>query len=328
MNKNLDQDSIKNKNIYKQKALTPFKRVQELAHCFIKSLPMFIKSNNSKKYLEDINLSDWYSPSNPVKQSQDLVITWIGNSSFLIQISRFNILVDPIFYDSMFLFKRVLPAGIDINNLPKIDFILISHDHADHMNYKSLLELKKHNAIILTPMGTKRWFENNKFENVFEFDWWQNFVFTLDTQTIEFNFLPAVHWSGRSINQINKSLWGSWMITANNKNIYFAGDTAYDNHFKDIAQKFNSIDVALLPISPVEPRKIVKYSHIDSFEAVKAFIDLNANNFIPMHWGTFKANLDTFYLPVQKLNQYWAEQQNFLGNKKLHVLKFGQSIQF
>lgn len=322
-----NQDNIKLKNIYREKVLSRFSRAKEITTTFAKSLPMFIRSKNSFKYLQNINLKEWYAPSIPESSSEILKITWIGHSSFLIQVLGINILVDPIFFDLMFLYKRVIKPGIAIKHLPKIDFVLISHDHADHLDHKSLLELKKFNPKILIPKGVISWFNKNNFINVKEFDWWQDFNFTLKNKIFKFSFLPAVHWSGRKYAQINKSCWGSWMITANNKNIYFAGDTAYHNHFKEIAKDFD-IDVALLPIGPVEPREVVKYSHIDSNEAVKAFIDLNAKNFIPMHWGTFKTNLDNFYSPVQKLYISWFEQEKFLINKNLHVLKFGQKISF
>jgi L-ascorbate metabolism protein UlaG (beta-lactamase superfamily) len=326
MNNNFDQENKINKYIYREKNLTPAARVKELVGTFAKSLPMFVSSKKSVKYLQNINLKDWYTPSIPEFSSEILKITWIGHSSFLIQIMGLNILIDPIFFDLMLLYKRVIKPGIDIKNLPKIDFILISHDHADHLDYKSLLELKKFNSKILIPKGTINWFNKNNFINIKEFDWWQDFIFNFKNKIIKFSFLPAVHWSGRKYAQINKSCWGSWMISANNKNIFFAGDTAYDKHFIDIAKDFE-IDVALLPIGPVEPRNIVKHSHMDSIEAVKAFIDLNAKNFIPMHWGTFKVNLDNFYLPVKKLYSCWQEHEYNLKTKNLCVLKFGQSIQ-
>ncbi len=326
MSKNLDLGNKINKYIYREKVLGRFARAKELAINFAKALPMSLRSCNSSKYLQGVKLADWYTPSIPDSYSEDLKITWIGHSSFLIQISGINILVDPIFYGLMFLYKRVLPSGINIKDLPKIDYVLISHDHADHFDYKTLLELKKFNPTILIPEGTSSWFFKNNFLKVIELDWWQDCFFYFNNKEIKFSFLPAVHWSGRKYSQINKSFWGSWMITVNYKNIYFAGDTAYDNHFKDIAQYFKTIDIALMPIGPVEPRDTVKFSHLCSKQAVKAFIDLNAENFIPMHWGTFKLNLDTFSLPIQRLHDSWEENKEFLSNKKLHVLKFGECV--
>ncbi|MFH1461633.1 MAG: MBL fold metallo-hydrolase [bacterium] len=117
------------------------------------------------------------------------------------------------------------------------------------------------------------------------------------------------------------------MISFNSQNIYFAGDTAQGHHFRQIAEKYPSIDVALMPVSPCNPREFVKESHLDAYEAVRAFIDLNARIFIPMHWGTFRINLDKFDEPIQLLKNSWNSLGNSLINKNLQVLKFGQRLE-
>lgn len=306
--------------------LSPWNRVKELFITFIKSLPMTLSSRSSVKYLGATKLNNWYEPSIPNRKEKDPIITWIGHSSFLIQLENYNILIDPIFNDLMFLYKRNCAPGIALKDLPKIDFILISHDHADHMNYKTLLQLKKYNSTILIPKGLRSWFDANGFKNVIEKKWWEEEIFNFDDNNLKFTFLPALHWSGRSVTKINKSVWGSWMISSASKNIYFAGDTAYAKHFSQIAKKFNNIDIALMPIGPCKPRQFVKYSHLDAEEAVQAFIDLGAKKFIPMHWGTFKMNMDNFNDPINMLNNSWNKFSLLLKNKKLNVLKFGQSF--
>jgi L-ascorbate metabolism protein UlaG (beta-lactamase superfamily) len=140
--------------------------------------------------------------------------------------------------------------------------------------------------------------------------------------------LPANHWSGRNIFNINKTLWGSWLIESNYTKIYFGGDTAYDTHFKDIGKTFSPINIALMPIGPCEPRKYLKNSHINSSEAIKGFIELGAQEFIPMHWGTFRAGSDSFLDPINFLKKEWEEQKEKLLNKKLNILRPGESIKF
>ncbi|MBD3273496.1 MBL fold metallo-hydrolase [Candidatus Dependentiae bacterium] len=307
---------------------TNFQRIKELIQAFFKSLPMSLTSKNSKKYFGAVKFQDWFTPTIPPEKSEDLLITWIGHSSFLIQVGGFNILVDPIFDDLMFLYKRNFKPGILLNDLPKIDFILISHNHGDHFHKKTILKLRNHNAKILIPKGMKFWFDYNNFTEVYEKDYWQESIFELDNKKIKIDFLPAIHWSGQHLFDINKSIWGSWMISCKDKNIYFAGDSAYGNHYKEISKKYHSIDAALMPISPCAPREFVKESHLDAHEAVKAFIDLGAKNFIPMHWGTFRINLDQFDYPIQLLNKSWNSFSENLNDKKLHVLKFGQRVKF
>lgn len=302
-----------------------FYNVLKLTISFFRSLPMAMTSKKSKKYFGELNPENWFLETVPLEKSKDLIVTWIGHSSFLIQLNNKNILIDPIFEDLMFLYKRNFSPGISLKNLPKIDYILISHDHADHLHRKTLLKLKNYNATIFVPKGAMNWFEKNNFENVYESEWWQNHIID---KNLKFDFLPAAHWSGQSLRDINKSICGSWMISSNNKNIYFAGDSAYGDHYKKIANKYSNIDLALMPIAPCNPRKDVKDSHLDAREAVNAFLDLNAKNFIPMHWGTFRTNLDMFYEPIELLNKSWADLQNVLFDKKLNILKFGESIRF
>lgn len=307
---------------------TKFYRIKELLQVFFRSLPMSFTSKYSKKYYGEVKVKDWFTPSVPPKFSNKPLITWIGHASFLIQLNGVNILLDPIFDNLMFFFTRNFAPGVSLDDLPKIDFILISHNHGDHFNKKTLLKLKKHNATILVPRGMKAWFEHNNFLKVKENDWWQDSLFNIGNQVIKFDFLPAVHWSGEGLLDINKSVWGSWMISSNNAKIFFAGDTAYGDHFKKIAKNFKSIDFALMPVSPCLPRKFVKEAHLDAHEAVKAFVDLGAKNFVPMHWGTFRTNLDKFYEPIHMLQNSWSFFSDSLLEKKLHILKFGQRIGF
>lgn len=307
---------MKNKN--------KFLMLFELLLSFFRSLPMSLTLKNSKKYFGKVKPRDWFFPLKPVESSINPIITWIGHSSFLIQVSGFNILIDPIFEDLIFFYKRNFPPGISFDDLPKIDFILISHNHGDHFNKKTLLKLKKHNSTILIPKGLRGWFDKNNFKEVYEKEWWQSYSIN---ENLKFDFLPAVHWSGQSPFDINKSICGSWMISAADKNIYFAGDTAYGDHFKQIATRYNSIDLALIPISPCKPREYVKESHIDAKEAIRVFLELNAKHFIPMHWGTFRINLDRFDEPIQLLKNGWQKNSSSLIDKQLHILKIGERLE-
>jgi L-ascorbate metabolism protein UlaG (beta-lactamase superfamily) len=269
-------------------------------------------------------LKDWHAPEEPLSCSLDPVITWIGHATFLIQVDGVNILTDPIFFDVSFFFPRIAPPGIPPEKLPKIDYLLISHDHRDHMEKRSLHKLVSHNPVVLVPQGLGKRLNRRGFKNVFEHNWGDKFkIQTGSHKNLTFTFLPAAHWAGCNIFNMHKSKYGSWMIEHESHTIYFAGDTSYDNHFKEIGSEFKNIDTSILPIGPVEPRHIIANSHIDAEEAFKAFKDLMAKNFIPMHWGTFQLGGERFLSPLETLKATWLRAQEAIGEKKLLILKFG-----
>lgn len=264
-------------------------------------------------------------------RSQEPIITWLGHSTFLIQVAGKNILTDPIFGSLSFVFRRLVPSVAQIQDLPEIDYVLISHNHFDHMDSTTLCGLKDRfpKMKVLVPSGDKEWFDRHLFENVSEHMWWDEIiyenVFNKDS-LLKFTFLPANHWSQRTLFDKNRSLWGSWMIEFCDFKIYFAGDTSWGPHFAQIGHEFKDIDVALLPVAPGEPRSWMKSSHINAQEAVQAFIHLKAKTFIPMHWGTFHLGFDEFYAPITLLKQSWNEFQADLKNKNLKIMKFGEMI--
>ncbi len=294
------------------------------------NIPSFFQSFMTKKKSVPA-IQNWVVSQEPIQSSKEPIITWIGHASFLIQLGGLNIITDPVFGNASWFFPRYLPPGILIDRLPNIDVVLISHNHRDHMDRASLYTLGKHkNTQFLVPHGDKRWFDRHRFDRVVEHEWWQTtkVVNNSGGNTIRFTFLPAAHWSQRGLFDKNRSLWGSWMIEIDDYTIYFAGDTAYDDHFLSIADTFSAIDVALIPVGPCEPRSWMKHSHISSEEAGKAFLDIGARHFIPMHWGTFSFGVDHFTDPVDRLRAWWYEQRDQLHTKHLHVVKIGQQLFF
>lgn len=277
-------------------------------------------------YLE----KEWIEQGHAIpERSDDLAITWIGHSGFLIQVDGYNIVTDPVFDEISTLSARVIKPAVTPDKLPPIDIVLISHNHRDHMDAQSLLAIKKWQPRVIVPVGDKKWFTKHGFLHVEEAWWWQDIVVGAESEKpMTISFLPASHWAGRGFFDANKSLWGSWLITGKKSKIYFAGDTAYADHFAVIGKKYPNIDVALMPIGPNEPRYLLTSTHISSEQAVKAFIELGAKHFIPMHWGTFEFGYDSFLLPIQRLACCWAAHVDILKHKMLHVMKFGQSRLF
>ncbi len=285
----------------------------------IDGLDIFVKTLTNKKafFKDDFEISNWIVEEKSFPRSIKPIITWIGHSTFLIQINNLNIITDPVLFDLHFLYKRNIPIGIPLEKLPKIDIILISHDHADHLCKKSILYLKKDNPMIYAPQGTLKFFKKNKISKVSEFKWDEE-ITIIDTT---FTFLKSLHWTGSNLFNLNKSLAGGWFIQSNDFGIYFAGDSLYSDHFLEIGKKFKNIDVALMPIGPNKPKKSTRGSHMRVKESVMAFFDLNAKHFIPMHWGTFSLGTDTFIGPIKKLKKEFCKIEK---EQKLSILKFGQ----
>ncbi len=295
------------------------------------TIPSFVRSLIGRKKRWPTQVSSWIAQDKPLASSIKPVITWIGHASFLVQIGGFNILLDPIFGNASPLFPRMLPPGIALKDLPPIHFVVISHNHHDHMDRASLLALRSSEARFLVPEGDEQWFERRGFGYAESFLWWKSKSFSHpnnEKNSIRFVFLPAAHWSRRGLFDMNKSLWGSWMIEYQGYRIYFAGDTAYAVHFNQIAREFCPIDIALMPIGPCEPRSWMQHVHMSAQQAAKAFLELQADHFIPMHWGTFAFGADHFDLPIRLINQWWQDNQEHVSSKKLHVVKVGQRLHF
>lgn len=294
------------------------------------TLPSFAQALAYRIYVPKHDKASWIHQDTLVlPQSYKPTITWIGHATFLIQVGGLNIITDPVLGEISNLFKRLLPPGISVENLPKIDIVLLSHNHPDHANVPSLHALKKNNPdlLILTPLGDKQWLNSVGFDKVNEYTWWQQYTHH-EEEIVTFTFLPAVHWSQRTFFDRNQSLWGSWMITHEKNSIYFAGDTAYSSHFSEISVSFPSISIALMPIGPCNPDPWMRRTHVDAREAVRGFNELGATHFIPMHWGTFPFGTDRFDTPIKNLHIYWDKFNLETAPQRLHVIPVGKPLTF
>ncbi|MFB6466928.1 MBL fold metallo-hydrolase [Cytobacillus sp. Hz8] len=251
----------------------------------------------------------------------DISVTWIGHSSFLIQMAGQNILTDPVWAKRMGVQKRLTEPGIDINELPKIDAVVISHGHYDHLDFGTIRKLKG-SPTFYVPAGLRTAFTRRGYQKVIEADWWD--VFTYDK--LIFTFVPAQHWTKRSLMDTNTSHWGGWIIgckSNSDKSIYFVGDTGYFRGFQDVAARF-AIDIVLMPIGAYEPEWFMSASHINPEDAIKAFLELNGKLFIPMHYGAYRLADDT---GPEALDRFLAEWKRLkLDETKLKVLKIGETF--
>jgi len=243
-------------------------------------------------------------------------IVWLGHSSFFIRINGINILTDPILNNIPFV-KRQAGYCCNTAEIKNIDYILLSHGHRDHFDKKTLKTIFRNNpkVEILCPLELKYFFVKNNIKTQ-EAGWYQQY----DTKAaIEIFFMPAIHWNKRGLSDFNKNLWGSFIIKTKNKTIYFAGDTSFGNHFKEIADFFPNIDIALMPIGAYKPEFIMKSNHISPWEALELFTDLKADLFIPMHYGTYDLSDE----PIGEPHRAMLEEQK---NYNIKILDIGETF--
>jgi len=222
-------------------------------------------------------------------QPPSATITWVGHATLLVQLDGLNILTDPQWSDragptSWLGAKRLSPPGLAFESLPRIDVVVVSHDHYDHLDLPTVKRLAAtHDPLFLVPLGMKEWFADNGMTRVEERDWWQEHEY----RGVRFVCVPAQHFSQRSLWDGSRRLWASWAILGRERRLYFSGDTGYFAGFKEAGRRLGPFDVAALPIGAYLPPEIMKQVHVNPEEAVQAFLDLNARVMVGMHWGTF-----------------------------------------
>lgn len=275
-----------------------------------------------------IDLNELCQNDPPLSRSNKLNIQWLGHSSFLVQVEGLNILLDPttepfhpLFGSLIKCFRRYTCPGISLKKMPKIDLILISHNHFDHLEDRALLYLQRYQPQILVPEGLKSYFFNLKYKDIQEFFWWNSST-NLENK-ISIYCVPARHNSmSRAGIDRQQSLWCGWIIETKNKRIYFAGDTAFDSKiFSQIRDQFGPIDVALLPIAPERMKK----RHMDHKQALKAFEILKAKFMIPMHWGAYRTGDEKIEDPYLYILQ--AKEEDPKLQDKLKIMKIGERLQ-
>lgn len=251
-------------------------------------------------------------------------LTWIGHSTFLIQIAGLSILTDPIWSDraSPVSFagpRRVARPGIAFDELPKIDLVLISHTHYDHLDRPTVLNLGNAPRYIV-PTGVKKWFAREKITAVSELAWWEKESFG----GISITAVPAKHWSKRGLFGTDGALWGGYVIESPAGSIYFAGDTGYhEEYFKEIGTHFRDIVLSLIPIGAYNPRWFMSRYHVNPPEAIAIHREVGSNKSIGMHWGTIKLTSEPLSEPPLYLEREAREQG--LSDDAFTVMKFGET---
>lgn len=265
----------------------------------------------------------------PKVTGKDLVVTFVNHSTVLIQTAGLNILTDPVWSDrlgpyNLFGPKRVHAPGVQIHQLPTIDVMLISHNHFDHLDPKTVKTLwKRDKPLILTGLGV----EQNIFDydpdiRVETLDWGQSYQVSKQVDVV---FETAHHWSARGLFDRNKTLWGSFVIKTPSGNLFFAGDSGYAGgvHYKALQKKYKSFLFAMLPIGSYLPQWFMKGAHLNPEEAVLAHKDLNAQFSLAIHYGTFPLADEAHPKPLEDLKK--ALKDEGVSSKAFFSLRPGES---
>ncbi len=241
-------------------------------------------------------------------EASEIAVTFIGHSTFLVQIGGLCVLTDPIWSKrcSPVSFagpRRVRAPGQPLESLPGVDLLLVTHNHYDHMD---LPTLRRVNARWKPPTATgldnARHLAKARIRAAVELDWWQS----TELAGARVTYVPAQHFSARGLYDRNRCLWGGFVIEAHGAIVYFAGDSGYSPYFAQVAERFPRIDLALLPIGAYEPRWFMRQHHVNPEDAVRAHLDLKAHRSIGMHFGTFQLTDEAIDAPVSGLREATA----------------------
>jgi len=261
----------------------------------------------------------------PALNGSAAMVTFIGHATFLIQTQAGNLLTDPMFSQcagplNLLGPRRVRQPAVSFNDLPAISTVLLSHNHYDHCDLRTLRMIaERFDPIVVTPLGNGRLVRSTGIRRVEELDWWQSAT----SCALPITLTPARHFSARTPFDRNRALWGGFMVVADHVRIFFAGDSAYAGLFHDVRQRLGPIDLALLPIGAYEPRWFMQSIHMNPSEAVQAHLDLRASESIGMHFGTFRMTTEGIDEPVRALAE--ARRARDVSPSQFRTLAFGES---
>ena len=253
------------------------------------------------------------------KFKDDDYIAWIGHATYLIKLGNMTIITDPVFSKNagplIFGPKRFTEPALKLNEIPKTDIFLLTHNHYDHQDMSTIRNFPFKDAKVLVPLKLGKYFK--KYKDVNEMDWYEEIKIN---DHLKITFLPAVHWSKRSLTDTNKTLWGNFLIQYKNIKILFACDTGYGNIYKEIGEKYGPIDITMINIGAYDFRPMFDKSiyHTTPEEALNVAQDLRSKKVLGMHWGTFVLSLE----PIMEPPIRFKENAEKFGFKKKDAITF------
>ena len=302
-------------------------RFINLVHPFRSRIAEVLKWKFSRNPQKNQRALDTFRPARIedeafLKHNKDCIV-WLGHASFFIRLQGINMLIDPVFFDVPFI-KRYISHAFGPEIFNNLHYLLISHDHLDHCQEKSIRQIGMLNPQmkILTGLNMepllRPWSKNPIIETA---GWYQQYQ---TVSEISVFFLPTRHWSKRGISDENRRLWGAFVIQSKDKTIYFSGDTGYDSHFEEAKKLFPKINVAIIGIGAYKPEWFMHPNHVSPQDAVKGFHDTGAEIFIPMHYGTFDISDEPVGEPLRIVQQLQMENKI---DGKLKVMGLGESFE-
>jgi len=250
----------------------------------------------------------------------ELGVTFIGHSSFFLQIGGKNLLVDPNFARWIFVLKRLRRPGLRLRDLPPIDAVLVSHAHFDHLHRPTLRAIARlthwrtgKRPAIIVPRHVRDLISDLGFGKIIELEWWQS----AQLGNVEITHVPAQHWGARIVRDMHRG-YGGYVVRSGKHSVYHAGDTAYFSGFREIGERLHP-ELALLPIGAYHPASY-RAVHTSPEDAVQGFVDLGAKWMVPMHYGTFRLSHEPIEEPVQRLK---LEAKRLGISRKVFVLEEG-----
>jgi len=256
-------------------------------------------------------------------------LTWIGHATVLLQAHGRNILTDPHFSERASPVqwmgpRRAVPPGLSLVDLPRIDFVVLSHDHYDSLDENSIIALHSRpgggDTVFVAPLGFRSWLAGRGINRIVELDWWERH----EEEGLSFVAVPVRHWSKRSLFSRNKRLWAGWVLLAGDFRFFFSGDTGYAPFFTEIGSRYGPFNLAAIPIGAYEPRWFMQKHHVTPEEAVQIHKDLKSEKSVGIHWGTFVLTDEPLDEPPKRLEK--ARDENGMPEDEIMVLRHGETI--
>jgi L-ascorbate metabolism protein UlaG (beta-lactamase superfamily) len=243
-------------------------------------------------------------------------ISHVDHASMIVKMDGETVFTDPFFSNSALIVGKKVKLKFDFSKVPDKPVVLISHNHYDHLDKKTIKKMIKKNAVFLVPLKLKDFFTRLGAKEVYELDWWES----VKVGSLTYTFLPAQHWSRRIGQASGATLWGAWLIQGS-RTVFFSGDSGYFRGFEEFGNRFK-IDYAFIGAGAYEPRWFMHYSHMNVEEFFRTADDLKAKIAIPFHFGVISLSDEPLLYPLYEIDQYLEKHPEYA--RRIRPLRVGE----